>query len=44
MGFGTKTKGKKCDWHKIGFQKQGQRRWIGNQKQNQTCVKRICSS
>ena len=30
MGTGSKTKGQKCDWNKMGFQEQAQWRWIGN--------------
>jgi hypothetical protein len=31
MGTSSKTKGKKCDWDKMGLQKQVKRRWTGNQ-------------
>jgi hypothetical protein len=32
MRTGTKTEEQKCNWYKMGVQKQTELRWVGNQK------------
>jgi hypothetical protein len=39
MGTGSKTEEQKCDWYKMGVQKQTKRRWTGNQKQGRLVCK-----
>jgi hypothetical protein len=38
MGTGSKTEREKCDWYKMGVQKQPKQRWTSNQEQGKVSV------